>query len=258
MVVKEKLYISLISKGRLSITKLHYVLRFLTLPLLLLICSLVYYFGELVEWAAWDALRNEFFYGIHDVHRLLFLAPIIYAGYVGRVKGAIIVTLITFMILLPRGMLISPFPDPLLRMVLFVIIAGVIGIFTGVIRDESDKIKQLETAIKIDRDKLFNIIDSMSEGILITDPDYKIRFVNSNMVNDLGEGTGLTCYKYLFERETPCKRNCLIRKITGEKQTMKRDYKIKDKTYKVVSTPYVDADGTVCHLSIFRKLDSEQ
>ena len=79
--------------------------RVFTLPLLLVFCTLFYYFGELADWAAWEALRREFFYGIHDIHRLLFLAPIIYAGYFGRVKGAIIVTLISFVIFMPRAFL---------------------------------------------------------------------------------------------------------------------------------------------------------
>ena len=43
-------------------------LRLFILPMLLVFCTLFYYFGELVDWAAWDVLRLKFFYGIHDVH----------------------------------------------------------------------------------------------------------------------------------------------------------------------------------------------
>ena len=160
------------------------------------------------------------------------------------------------MIMLPRGLFISPFPDPLLRMMLFIVIAGTIGIFTGITQNKAYRVKQLETELRNDRDKLFNIVDSISEGILITDPDYKIRFMNSSMVKDHGEGIGLPCYKYLYNLENPCEQNCLIREVIDEKQVRKRDYIIKDSVYNVVSTPYVDVDGTVCHLSIFRKINS--
>ena len=85
---------------QISISKLHRTHRPFILFFLLVLCTLLYYFGELVDWAAWDALRNEFFYSIHDVHRLFFLAPIIYAGYVDRIKGALIITLVTLVILL--------------------------------------------------------------------------------------------------------------------------------------------------------------
>ena len=50
------------------------------------LCALGYYFGELVDFAGWEALRWDFLYGVHDAHRLLFLMPIIYAGYVFGVK----------------------------------------------------------------------------------------------------------------------------------------------------------------------------
>jgi hypothetical protein len=55
------------------------------LPLLLVLCTVFYYFGELVDWAAWNSMRASLFYGGHDVHRLLFLAPIVYAAYTARV-----------------------------------------------------------------------------------------------------------------------------------------------------------------------------
>jgi ABC-type spermidine/putrescine transport system permease subunit I len=109
---------------------------------MLALCSLFYYFGELIDWAAWNAIRNDFFYGIHDIHRLLFLIPITYAGYVARVKGAVIVTLISLIIFLPRAFFISPYPDPLLRMVIFVIFVGVIGSLIGIIRNQADEISR--------------------------------------------------------------------------------------------------------------------
>jgi signal transduction histidine kinase len=114
-------------------------IKFLLLPVMLIFCALFYYFGELVQWAAWDSLRSELFYSIHDIHRLLFLVPIIYAGYHKRVKGAILITLVSLAIFLPRALIVSPYPDPLLRMIFFVIIAGVIGSLTGVIRNQSEK-----------------------------------------------------------------------------------------------------------------------
>lgn len=108
--------------------------------IMLALCSLIYYFGELIDWAAWNAIRNDFFYGIHDIHRLLFLIPITYAGYVARVKGAVIVTLISLIIFLPRAFFISPYPDPLLRMMIFVVFAGIIGSLIGIIRNQADEL----------------------------------------------------------------------------------------------------------------------
>jgi len=225
------------------------------MPVLLVFCTLFYYFGELVDWATWDALRREFFYGVHDIHRLLFLIPIAYAGYTARIKGAAIVTMVTFIIFLPRAFFVSPFPDPILRMIVFTIFAGTLGCFTGVIRNESERCQRLEAVIERERDKLLSIVDGMADGVLITGPDYRIRFMNSNMVKNFGEGTGLTCYKHLCNLDAPCKQECRIADVINNEEIGKRECSFPDdKTYEVVAAPHVDSDGVVCQLSIFRAI----
>ena len=116
---------------------------FYTLFLLWACCTLFYYFGELADFAGWEVLRWNFFYGVHDIHRLFFLAPIIYAGYVFGVKAAVIITIVAVMTFLPRALFISPFPDPILRTVLFTIIAGVMGYLTATTRRESERRSRL-------------------------------------------------------------------------------------------------------------------
>jgi len=229
------------------------------LPLLLLICALFYYFGELVDWAAWNALRKNFFYGVHDIHRLLFLAPIIYAAYTARVKGAIIITLVSFIIFLPRAFFISPYPDPLLRMIIFTLGAGAIGYLVARIRDEEDKSRQLEVMISTERDKLLKIVDGMADGIIITGPDYKIRFMNANMVAAFGEGTGFPCYKHLRNLDSKCQQDCRIPDVINNKEIDKWECNFPSgKTYEVLAAPYVDSDGTVCQISIFRDITKRQ
>jgi len=208
------------------------------MPLLLVLCTLFYYFGELVDWAAWDTLRANFFYGVHDIHRLLFLAPIIYAGYTAKVKGAIIITL-----------------DPLLRMIIFTVFAGVIGCLVGIIRNQAEKSRQLETVIAAERDKLFRIVDGMADGVIITGPDYRIRFMNSNIVKDFGEGTGLTCHEHLKKIDTPCEKDCKIPEVINNGEIRNWECRFPDgRTYEIVAAPYVDSDGTVCQISIFRNI----
>jgi PAS domain-containing protein len=229
------------------------IFRPFILPLLLVFCTLFYYFGELVEWAAWDSLRANFFYGVHDIHRLLFLAPIIYAGYTARVKGALIVTLVALVIFLPRAFFISPYPDPLLRMLLFVIFAGAIGCLVGTIRNQMTRCQRLEAETTIERDKLLKILDGMADGVVITGPDYRIRFMNSKMEDTFGQGTGLTCYKHLHHVDSPCQQECHIPDVINNAEVGKWECSLLGgKTYEVVAAPYVDTDGTVCQISIFR------
>lgn len=233
-------------------------LRLFIFPLLLVFCTSFYYFGELVDWAVWEALRRDFFYGIHDIHRLLFLAPIIYAGYTGRIKGAVIVTLLSFAIFLPRAFFISPFPDPLLRTVLFTVGAGSLGVLTGMVRNKSEQCIVLEREIKGLRDKSLSIANGIGDGVLITGPDYVIRYMNSRMARDFGKGTSLTCYKLLRNRETPCEHNCGIKDIiNGSREIARWECALPGgKTFNVVAVPYVDLDGTVCQISVFRNIST--
>jgi len=248
------LFLDFRRKIRLALPKIRDYGRVLILPMLLLFCTLFYYFGELVDWASWDALRHDFFYGIHDIHRLLFLAPIIYAGYVARVKGAVIITLVSFMIFLPRAFVISPFPDPLLRMALFTLFAGVIGYLVAITRNESERRRTLESLLRSERDQFLGILDGMGDGVLITGPDYKVRFVNSSMRRDFGEGIGSYCYKYLHNLNSPCEQVCkLPNVIDGEISGC--EYILPDGTaYEVLASPYIDSDGVVCQLATFRNI----
>jgi len=103
------------------------------------VLTLFYYFGELIDFAGWEALRWSFFYTVHDVHRMLFLIPIIYAAYVFGVRASLIITIIVLATFLPRALFISPYPDPLARMLVFTVAAGIMGYLTAYARRESEK-----------------------------------------------------------------------------------------------------------------------
>jgi hypothetical protein len=222
---------------------------------LLLICSLFYYFGELVDWAAWNNLRLQFFYGIHDVHRLLFLAPIAYAGYIGRVRGAVIITLVSFLIFLPRAFFISPYPDPLLRMIIFTIFVGVIGVLIGAMRNQTARAANLEKTMAAQRDRMYNIVNNLAESVMITGPDHKIRFMNSRMVNDFGDGVDIACYRHLKKADKPCGGDCKIGSVISNKETAAWECRLSGGgIYEVVAAPFIDNDGTVCQISVFRKV----
>jgi PAS domain-containing protein len=221
-------------------------------------CALLYYFGELVSSAGWEALRWHFFYGVHDIQRLLFLAPIIYAGYVFGVKAAVIITIVAIMTFLPRALFISPFPDPLLRTVLFIIIAGTMGYLTARVRSESERRSRLEALLISERDGLLGILERMEEGVFITGPDYRIRFMNPSMVRDFGEGVGSYCYEYLHKFHYPCQQICkLFNVMNGAVERW--EYNFPDgRTYEVLASPYSDSDGTVCQLATFRNITQRQ
>ncbi len=232
----------------------HNSYRFYLIFLLYGLCTLLYYFGELVDFAGWEALRWSFFYTVHDVHRLFFLAPIIYAGYTFGVKAAIIMTIIVAGTFLPRALFISPYPDPLLRTILFVIFAGALGYLTAFSRRESKRVSHLKTVLRSEAARLSTILEGIEEGVLIIGPDYRIRFMNPSMIKDFGEGVGSYCYKHLHELDAPCHQICRLPDIlNGAVERWKHEFP-DGTTYEVQASPHIDSDGVVCQLAIFRKV----
>jgi len=139
--------------------------RRFTLLTLLGICTLIYYFAELVDFAGWKALRWEFFYEVHDTHRLLFLAPIIYAGYFFGTTEAIIVTIASLIVFLPRAIFVSPFPDAALRAILFAIAIGGVGFLIAAMRDKLQLLTCVGPPIRNERDDGIGTQKGIEDGV---------------------------------------------------------------------------------------------
>ena len=223
--------------------------RFYFLFLTFALCSIFYYFGEIVDFLGWDVLRWHFFYGVHDVHRLIFLFPIMYAAYYFGMKATIILIILTISIFVPRALFISPYADPLLRATLFTVIAVGVGLFTA---RESKRRSKIRRYMERAREQHFRVLDEVEDGVLLIGPDYRIRFLNNRMKQEFGDGTGSYCYAYLYKRSASCQQICKLNSIQ-EGATVEMQYESPDGgKYKVVALPYVDTDGVVCQLSIIK------
>jgi DNA-binding winged helix-turn-helix (wHTH) protein len=113
--------------------------RWFVLLALFGICTLLYYFGQIIDYFNWGALKWEFFYEPHDTHRLFFFIPIAYACYFFGFRQMAIVTAASLVVFLPRAIFVSPFPDSLLRAMLFTVFAVALCLF---IRIGRHKIQQ--------------------------------------------------------------------------------------------------------------------
>ncbi len=119
------------------------VFQWIILVFLCLYYPIIYYAGEIVDHFGWEALRWDFFYTVHDIHRVVFLIPILFAAHCFRIKGAVITTLFALAVFLPRGLLLSPYPDPMSRMVVFVIFAAGLGIYTAILHNQNERLQHL-------------------------------------------------------------------------------------------------------------------
>ncbi len=94
------------------------------------------YYGEQVGFG------NEFFSSdyTHDLHRGLLLIPMLYAAAIFRLRGAVVLSVIAFCIVIPRGLMITENPDPLLRPIVVMIIASIAALLLGIERGRSQRL----------------------------------------------------------------------------------------------------------------------
>ena len=102
---------------------------------------------DIASWLPWlkEVFTIEF---IHDLHRSLFLIPLLYAGAVFRLRGAIIAWLVFLAAVLPRALYFSPYPDSLARTLIFASVALLAGVLIALEENqrqgEKEALAQLE------------------------------------------------------------------------------------------------------------------
>ena len=105
--------------------------HFWIIAALMAVLTLVYYAGHTPLAQFGGFFSNAF---PHDLHRTLFIIPIIYATVAFRVRGALGASLVLLCILLPRT-LYSPYADPLVRPLLFVMFTALVGVLAAMLMD---------------------------------------------------------------------------------------------------------------------------
>jgi PAS domain S-box-containing protein len=138
----------------------------------------------------WLPLGHRFFDEeyIHDIHRLLFLIPMVYCAIVFRLKGAIVISIVTLCIILPRALFFSPNPDPVLRTLIFSGVASAAIISLGLERDrrlrERKAYQDLEntaTLLMASEARYKELFNSASDALYIRDLAGNILEVNKAM-----------------------------------------------------------------------------
>ncbi len=116
-----------------------------------LLGTFIYYVDE-SPWTDLPILSNSFFSGVHDVHRTIFLVPLVYAALVFRVRGSLIASFAFLCVVLPRALIYSPYPDPLLRALIFVVAAFLVCLLVATQLDQFEREekarKELDTAYR--------------------------------------------------------------------------------------------------------------
>jgi len=104
--------------------------------------------------------------------------------------------------------------------------------------------KQAEEVLASERQRLFDVLETLPAMICLLTPDYHVAFANRSFRNKFGESRGRHCYEYCFGQTGPCKF-CEAFEVlkTGKPhhwEVAARDGSVID----VYDFPFTDIDGS--------------
>ena len=134
------------------------------------------------------------------------------------------------------------------------------GNIVGVIEYVKDitQQKRAEEALRIEKDNLRNIFESMEDGVYILNQEYDIQYVNPVLIKDFGPYEGIKCYRYFHDRDEVCPW-CKNQDVWAGKTMRWEWYSFKnERTYDLIDSPMTLPDGSTGKLEIFRDISEQK
>ncbi|MFC1919317.1 PAS domain S-box protein [Chloroflexota bacterium] len=187
------------------------VINTLRNPHLWLICVLmvlltINYYADSIGISSWVPFWDEFFGRdyIHDMHRALFLIPMLYTAALFHMRAAVIVSIIVLGIVLPRALYISPFPDAIPRALVFIGVASLATVLLG--QAQKNRLRQ-----KVEHDFSSTLIDQSGALVMLLDMEGRITSFNRACQEITGYSLGEVKGKFIWDILTPPEEKDLCR-----------------------------------------------
>jgi len=122
------------------------------------------------------------------------------------------------------------------------------------IYDDITERKKAELELRIERDKLTAIFESMVDGVYIVNKNYDIQYVNPVIQKTFGSPEGKKCHEYFHDSDELCVL-CKNKDVFAGK-TMHWEWTSpkNGKTYDLIDTPIKNTDGSISKLQISRDI----
>lgn len=158
--------------------------HFWIIVLLFIIVGISHYHEILESVPVIGKISTSIFFGTerHTVDRLIFLLLIVYAGWALGVRASGAVLVASFLVMLPRAILISPSPtDAIFETVATAVAGALLMPFIAAwcrAREERDKLNVALEQLRISEENYRDLFENASDGIWIHDLDGNITAAN--------------------------------------------------------------------------------
>ncbi|NOR75005.1 MAG: PAS domain S-box protein [Draconibacterium sp.] len=118
--------------------------------------------------------------------------------------------------------------------------------------------KQSESKIKLERDKLTSIFESMLDGVYLVNKNYDIEYVNPVLISEFGQPGNKKCHKYFHNSDEPCTFCKNDEVFAGNKVQWEWTSPRNGQTYDLIDAPLKNSDGSISKLEIFRNITNRK
>jgi signal transduction histidine kinase/DNA-binding response OmpR family regulator len=110
--------------------------------------------------------------------------------------------------------------------------------------------KRAEAALKVEREKLYAVLNSLPAFVHLKTADFRIRFANRRFTKVFGEPGDKRCYELVRGRTEPCE-NCPAQEVLKTRTPQKFEWSssLNHRTYEVYNYPFC-ADDTLLVLTL--------
>ena len=207
------------------------------------------YYGEYLRMSEWMPFGKAFFTASypHDLHRALFLIPMLHAAARFQLKGAAVISFAVFCIVLPYSIVVSPEADPVMRAVSFIVVASLATVLLGLAQDRWLRLKE-------ERDFISALVDTAGALVLVLDPEGRIVRFNRACERTTGFSSDEVLGKHVWDifllpEEVPLAKDVLRGLPDGQLPSKHENYWVtKDGSRRLISwsnTPVLDYQGSI-------------
>ncbi|MFZ5907080.1 MAG: PAS domain S-box protein [Nitrospirota bacterium] len=130
---------------------------------------------------------------------------------------------------------------------------GQVSYLIFALNDVTARIKAQEK-VKIERNRLKTIFDTMPDGLLIVSKEHDIQYINPALENDFGPVNSRKCFEYFHNLTEACSwcRNTEV--LAGSTVHDEWTYHKTGRIYELLSTPFINDDGSTSKMQIFHDI----
>jgi PAS domain S-box-containing protein len=115
---------------------------------------------------------------------------------------------------------------------------------TKELSDEIAVRKRAEEAVKAERQRLYDVMETLPVYVILLSEDYRVPYANRFFRERFGESGGKRCYEFLFSRTAPCE-NCHSFEVLKTNAPLEWEWIGPDgRNYSIYDAPFNDTDGS--------------